>query len=168
MRLLRGIRARLFLVALSLLALPWLAAQFIARMETSLRASQEQAIGATSRALAVALSDRPGFFAAPGPDADPEAEERRRIVALFAAADTDAAASLGSAYVPSEPIERMLNVAGRRGTRLWVVDPQLRVRGLWGSLRRDEACPRARPSTSTDVRHPSGLPPVTPRTSPFT
>ena len=68
----RGIRARLLLVALSLLALPWLAAQFIAGMETSLRASQEQAIGATSRAIAVALSDRPTLFAAPAQGADPE------------------------------------------------------------------------------------------------
>ena len=140
---LRGIRARLFLVALSLLALPWLAAQFIARMETSLRASQEQAIGATSRAIAVALSDRPGLFGTPGVQADPEEEERRRIVALFAAADTDAAASLGAAYVPSEQVERLLTVVGRRGTRLWVVDTRSRVRGLWGSLQRDEYEPRA-------------------------
>ena len=140
---LRGIRTRLLLVAMSLLALPWLAAQFIARMETSLRASQEQSIGATSRAIAVALSDRPGLFGTPGAATDPEEEERRRIVALFAAADTDAAASLGAAYVPSEQVERLLEVAGRRGTRLWVVDTRSRVRGLWGSLRRDDYEPRA-------------------------
>jgi hypothetical protein len=139
----RGIRVRLLLVALSLLALPWLAAKFIARMETSLRAQQEQSIGATSRALAVALSDRPGLFSPPGAGADPEEEERRRIVALFAAADTDAAASLGAAYAPSEAIERLLTVAGRRGTRLWVVDTRSRVRGLWGSLRMEEPEPGA-------------------------
>jgi dedicated sortase system histidine kinase len=143
MRFLRGIRARLLLVALSLLALPWLAAKFIAGMETSLRAQQEQAIGATARAIAVALNDRPGLFGTPGAESDPEEEERRRIVALFAAADTDAAASLGGAYVPSEQVERLLTVAGRRGTRLWVVDTRSRVRGLWGSLRRDEYEPRA-------------------------
>ena len=143
MGLLRGIRARLLLIALTLLALPWLAAQFIARMETSLRTSQEQAIGATSRAIALALSDRPGLFAAPGANADPDEEERRRIVALFAAADTDAAASLGNAYAPLDAIERLLTVAGRRGTRLWVVDTRSRVRGLSGSLRGDEHEPRA-------------------------
>ena len=139
----RGIRVRLLLVALSLLALPWLAAKFIARMETSLRSQQEQAIGATSRALAVALSDRPGLFGPPGGEADPEEEERRRIVALFAAADTDAAASLGTAYAPSEAIERLLTVAGRRGTRLWVIDTRSRVRGLWGSLRMEDPEPGA-------------------------
>jgi len=139
----RGIRVRLLLVAMSLLALPWLAAQFIARMETSLRASQEQAIGATSRAIAVALSDRPGLFGGAVEATDPEEEERRRIVALFAAADTDAAANLGSAYVPSEAIERLLAVVGRRGTRLWVVDTGSRVRGLWGSLGGFDYEPRA-------------------------
>ncbi len=144
MAFLRGIRVRLLLVALSLLALPWLAAQFIARMETSLRASQEQAIGATARAIAVALSDRPGYFTSTDGVADAEEEERRRIVALFAAADTDAAASLGTAYVPSEAIERRLAVAGRRGTRIWVIDTRSRVRGLWGSLRMEDPEPGAR------------------------
>src|SRR6185436_12220189 len=105
-----GIRARLFLIALTLLALPWLAAQFIARMEASLRDSQELAISASARAVAAALSDRPGLFASPGTPVDKDEEERRRIVALFAAADTDAAAALGSAYVPSEPIERLLGI----------------------------------------------------------
>ena len=36
-----GIRFRLVLAALVLLALPWLAAQFISRMESFLRESQE-------------------------------------------------------------------------------------------------------------------------------
>jgi hypothetical protein len=73
---------------------------------------QEQAIGATARAMAGALSDRPASSTAASGAADPEEEERRRIVALFAAADTDAAASLGSAYAPSEEIERLLRSWG--------------------------------------------------------
>ena len=129
-----GIRPRLMLVALVLLVLPWLAAQFISGMETSLRAAQEQSIGASARAVAAALSDRPALFDRGKPAADPEDEERRRIVALFAAADTQAAASLGAAYVPSEEIERLLTIMGRRGARLWVIDTRSRVRGLSGSL----------------------------------
>ena len=39
-----GIRFRLLLVALGLLVLPWLAAQFIGGMERSLRTAQEQAL----------------------------------------------------------------------------------------------------------------------------
>jgi len=133
-RLFHGIRFKLLVVALVLLTLPLLAAQFIASMETFLRESQERAIGATARAIAAALSDRPALFEARPRDADPQGEERRRIVALFAAADTDAAASLGNAYVPSEEIERFLGIMGRRGSRLWVVDTRSRVRGLWGAL----------------------------------
>ena len=135
-----GIRFRLFLVALVLLTLPWLAAQFISRMEAFLREQQVQSINGTARAVAAALSDRPGLFARGAPD-DPEGEERRRIVALFAAADPDAAASLGNAYVPSEEVESLLTVMGRRASRLWVVDGRSRVRGLSGSLR-DGASPR--------------------------
>jgi len=130
-----GIRFRLALAALVLLALPWLAAQFIASMEDYLRDSQAKASGASARAFAAALSDRPALFRRPDA-ADPAAEERRRIIALFAAADPDTVASLGSAYAPSEDIERILGImgAGRRSTRLWVVDAGSRVRGLYGSL----------------------------------
>ena len=137
-----SIRLRLLLVALVLLVLPWLAAQFIAGMERSLRVAQEQAIGASARAVAAALSDRPALFER-GRPADPEEEERRRIVALFAAADTQAAANLGTAYVPSEEIERLLGIMGRRGARMWVIDARSRVRGLSGSL---AAAPAQRPS----------------------
>ncbi|MBL0141718.1 MAG: hypothetical protein IPP91_06520 [Betaproteobacteria bacterium] len=131
-----GIRFRLFLASLVLLAIPALAAQFINRMEVFLRGAQEHDIAVTARAVASALSDRPALFppggARPG---DPEDEERRRIVGLFAAADTIAAASLGSAYAPSEEIERFLDIMGRRASRLWVIDTRSRVRGLSGTLR---------------------------------
>jgi len=136
---LHGIRSRLALVALALLVLPLLAAHFIASMEAFLRESQERAIGATARAVAAALSDRPMLFERL-PANDTEGEERRRIVALFAAADTDAAAGLGNAYVPSDEIERFLAIMGRAGSRVWVVDTRSRVRGLSGSLR-DSAQP---------------------------
>ena len=117
-----------------LLALPWLAAQFIASMETALRQTQADQIAATARVAGAALSDRPELFER-AREADPEGEERRRIVALFAAADTAAVASLGAAYTPSEDIERLLSIMGRPSTRLWVIDNRSRVRGLSGSLK---------------------------------
>lgn len=138
-----GIRFRLVMAALVLLAIPWLAVQFISRMESFLRDSQEQAIAATARAVASALSDRPALFRAAGDPDDREGEERRRIVALFAAADPDAAASLGAAYMPSEEIERFLAIMGRKSSRVWVVDTRSRVRGLSGSLREAAASARA-------------------------
>ena len=141
-RFLHGIRFRLVLAALVLLALPLIAAQFISRMESILRESQEQAIGATARSIATALSDRPQLFPTGNEAADREGEERRRIVALFAAADPAAAASLGNAYVPSEEIERVLAIiVGRRASRVMVVDTRSRVRGLTGTLGRSEAKP---------------------------
>ena len=132
-----GIRLQLGLAALALLALPWLAAQFITHMETFLRGQQEAAIGATARAIASALSDRPQLFSHSS-TTDPEADENRRIVALFAAADTNAAASLGDTYVPSEEIERLLQIMGRRTSRLYVIDSRSLVRGLSGSIRETE------------------------------
>lgn len=135
-----GIRFRLLLASLVLLAIPALAAQFINRMEAFLRAAQEQDIAVTARAVASALSDRNALFPPGGTVAlDPEDEERRRIVGLFAAADPEAAASLGTAYAPSEEIERFLDIMGRRASRLWVVDTRSRVRGLSGSLREPPA-----------------------------
>lgn len=139
---LRGIRIRLLAVALVLLALPFLAVQFIASMEAFLRRTQEQAVGDNARTVAAALSDRPALFDRRAEEGDAVAEERRRIVALFAAADADAAASLGKAYAPSDEIERFLGIVGRRNARLWVVDARSRVRGLWGSLK--ESTPPSR------------------------
>ena len=135
-----GIRVRLLVVALVLLALPLLAAQFIASMERFLRQTQEEQIAASARALAAALSDRQGLLERGPQEPDAVDEERRRIVALFAAADPTAAASLGTAYVPSEEVERYLAILGRRSSRLWVVDTRSRVRGLYGSL--NEGAPR--------------------------
>jgi len=142
MRLHPGIRLQLGIAALAILALPWLAAQAIVRMESILRSQQEAAIQANARAIMAALSDRPKLFehAAGVPD-DPQTEERRRIVALFAAADPDAAASLGTAYRPSDEIERLLQIMGKPGSRMWVVDVRSRVRGLSGTLREPRAAP---------------------------
>ena len=132
-RLAFGIRLQLGLAALAILVLPWLAGQFIARMEMFLREQQELAIGATARAISSALSDRPALFSR-ARASDPEAEERRRIVALFAGADPDAAASLGGAYRPSEEVERLLQIMGREGSRMTVIDSRYVFLGLSGSL----------------------------------
>jgi dedicated sortase system histidine kinase len=70
--------------------------------------------------------------------ADRDAEERRRIIALFAAADPAAVEGLGKAYVPSEEIERLLAVIGSKSSRVWVIDTRSRVRGLSGALTRTD------------------------------
>src|SRR5258708_19453556 len=95
------------MAALVLLAIPWLAVQFISTMEMSLRGSQEQAIGATARAVTAALSDRPALFRATAGGSDPEGEERRRIVALFAPADPAAPPNPRPPYSPSQDPHRL-------------------------------------------------------------
>ena len=72
-----GIRFRLLVASLVLLAIPLLAAQFISRMEAFLRSAQVQDIAVTARAVASALSDRPALFPpAGGEPGDPEDEEQ--------------------------------------------------------------------------------------------
>ena len=135
MKLFRGIRFQLGVAALALLVLPFLAAQFIIAMESFLRGQQEASIVATARTVASALSDRPALFDRAQP-ADPDLDERRRIISLFEAADPYAAAGLGKAYAPSEEIERLLRIVVRRSAqRLTVIDARSRVRGLAGTLR---------------------------------
>ena len=136
MRFLQSIRGKLLLVALVLLAIPFLGYRFISDMEAFLREGQEQALTSTTRAVAATLSDRPKLFAkAQGGDGDEEALERRKILALFSSSDPETVAGLGSAYVPSEEIERILELVARSASRIWVVDTQSRVRGLSGSLK---------------------------------
>jgi two-component system sensor histidine kinase ChvG len=136
MQFLQSIRGKLLLVALALLAIPFLGYRFISDMEAFLREGQEQALTSTTRAVAATLSDRSQLFdKAQGGDGDEEALERRKILALFSSSDPETVAGLGSAYVPSEEIERILELVARSASRIWVVDTQARVRGLSGSLK---------------------------------
>ena len=136
MKFFQSIRGKLLLVALVLLAIPFLGYRFISDMESFLREGQEQALANITRAVAATLSDRPQLFAkTQGGDGDEEALERRKILALFSSSDPETVAGLGSAYVPSEEIERILDLVARSAARIWVVDTRSRVRGLSGSLK---------------------------------
>jgi dedicated sortase system histidine kinase len=147
MQFLQSIRGKLLLVSLVLLAIPFLGYRFISDVEAFLREGQEQALTSTTRAVAATLSDRPQLFAkAQGGDGDEEALERRKILALFSSSDPETVAGLGGAYVPSEEIERILELVARSASRIWVVDTQSRVRGLSGSLKY-----QAMPAANRDV-----------------
>jgi two-component system, OmpR family, sensor histidine kinase ChvG len=135
MKFLLSIRGKLLLVSLILLAIPLLGYQFIRDMESYLREGQERALESSTRAIAVTLSERPHLFAKESNPDDQAALERRQVLALFGSSDPETVASLGAAYQPSEEIERFLEVVGRRASRVWVVDTQSRVRGLYGSLK---------------------------------
>ncbi|MEO8101450.1 MAG: ATP-binding protein [Betaproteobacteria bacterium] len=130
----RSIRAKLLLIALLLLLIPFIGFRFIQEMDGYLREGQEQVLVSAAKLLSATLSDRPQLFSSVGENAASEPVERRRLLALFSSADPETAANLGVAYVPSEDIERVLNVVANSASRIWVVDAHSQVRGLAGTL----------------------------------
>lgn len=130
----RSIRARLLFIALLLLTIPLIGFRFIQEMDGYLRAGQQQVLVSAARMLAATLSDRPQLFRMDAAENAAEEAERRRLLATFSSADPEAAADLGSAYLPSEEVERTLAVVADSAARIWVVDSRSRVRGLSGSL----------------------------------
>ena len=131
---LHSIRARLLLIAVLLLLIPVIGFRFVQQMEQLLREGQRQVLVSAAKLLSVTLSDRPQLFAAPMAGDETEQAERRKLLALFGSADPETAAQLGSAYLPSDEIEKILSVVAKTATRIWVVDSRSRVRGLAGSL----------------------------------
>lgn len=57
-----GIRAKLLLASLALLAVPWIGVSFVQEMERFLRQGHEQSVAATAQAVATALHDQPKLF----------------------------------------------------------------------------------------------------------
>jgi two-component system sensor histidine kinase ChvG len=57
-----GIRFKLLLVALTLLAVPWVGLSFVQEMERFLRQGQEQSVADTAQAVATALHNKPKLF----------------------------------------------------------------------------------------------------------
>ena len=129
-----SIRARLLLIAILLLLIPVIGFRFVQQMEQLLREGQRQVLVSTAKLLSVSLSDRPPLFAAPPSEIEAEQVERRKLLALFGSADPKTAAHLGTAYMPSDEIEKILGVVAKTATRIWVVDARSRVRGLAGNL----------------------------------
>ncbi len=113
-RLALGIRAKLALVGLILLVIPWVGYRYVKTMENLLRENQVQSVVATARAVAAALQDRPLLLdlRAPAHAADP-----------------------GSAPLPAyEETKLLLTGLARAGSRIWVVDSRLRLVAVAGSV----------------------------------
>ena len=89
-----GIRAQLLLVALTLLAVPWVGLSFVQEMERFLRQGLEQSVAATAQAVATALHDRPQLFEPQPGHASPWNEPGDLyLFALPAPIDVDATAN---------------------------------------------------------------------------
>src|ERR1019366_5602665 len=129
-----GLRAKVLLVALVLLAIPWVGYDYVKEMERLLRAGQEQNLVATARAIATALHDRPQLLQlrAPRPGAD--------------GADNPATSGEGGTQrvvtgtrAASEEIGQIIKGLGRAESRIWAVDRNLNLLAIAGSLKQESA-----------------------------
>jgi dedicated sortase system histidine kinase len=109
-----GLRAKIALVALVLLVIPWVGYSYVKAMESLLRENQEQQLAATARAVATTLQDRP------------------QLIGLRA--EAPAGGKRPSASVASEQVRILLTGLARAGLRIWVVDSKLNLIAAAGDL----------------------------------
>ena len=135
-----GLRGKLALAALVLLALPWVGWQYVQAMEGVLLDAQEQTLLGTARAVSTALHERPQLLRLrPLPM---QSGETRPLLGrdgeLPPALDAEPR-ELGneSAGVNREgEVAAILKGIERSTSRIWVVNREFRVIALAGSLRR--------------------------------
>lgn len=144
-----GLRAKLALVALALLALPWVGVRYVNELERVLLEGQERALVGTARAVATALHDRPQLLATV-PERDDavrrEAElELQRIAAAEGRLPEPIPAPVPlareaelEARAAREEIAAILRGVQRTESRIWVVNRHYQVLALAGSLRRTD------------------------------
>jgi len=140
-----GLRTKLALVALVLLALPWAGVRYVNELEQVLLEGQRRALIGAARAIATALHDRPQLLAAL-PERDDalrrEAElELQRIAQSEGRLADPAPVALAreaelSARAAREEIAAILRGVERTESRIWVVNRRYQVLALAGSLRR--------------------------------
>jgi dedicated sortase system histidine kinase len=107
------LRAKIALVALVLLVIPWIGYSYVQAMERLLRQNQQQQIVSAARAVATALQDRPQLMELRSAPAE------RPTPAVLAA---------------SEQVRLLLAGLARPGLRIWVVDNRLDLVAVSGDL----------------------------------
>ncbi len=134
------LRAKLALVALALLVLPWAGWRYVREMERFLLAAQEDALAATARAVATALHERPqllAYRARSESDLRREAEqELQRLTGGVIAHEETARDSTADAEIAA-----ILKGLERASSRIWVVSRDYHVLALAGSLKRPDPPP---------------------------
>lgn len=140
-----SLRAKLALVALSLLALPWVGYRYVGEMERFLREGQQQALIATARAVATALHERPQLMRLT-PVTGTAARQAAAVKLPSGAeqgAEEAAQASIGEIGRESATSEErsvaevnaILRGLERSTARIWVVNRELKLLALAGSLK---------------------------------
>lgn len=141
-----SLRAKLALVSILLLALPWVGYRYVQEMERFLRDGQRSALIATARAVATALHERPQLFSR-GTGAGSAVDLEQSILPNEEVLDL-AISSMPSLPVHPEPVlpaaaprvdgarevAAILRGLERNSARIWVVDRNLEVVAMSGAL----------------------------------
>ena len=145
-----SLRLKLALVALSLLALPWVGYQYVQEMERFLLEAQKQTLTATAQAVATALHERPQLMRLkPGENAVRQAAEDslRQAAELAERSGMPVVVEeIGRESAMTErqsvaEINAILKGLERSTARIWVVNRELKLLALAGSLK-----PKAQPA----------------------
>jgi dedicated sortase system histidine kinase len=131
------LRARLALVALALLVLPWAGWLYVREMERFLVAAQEEALAATARAVATALHERPKLLAYRARSESGLRDEAERELRRLTGGVIENEASARDDAADGE-IAAILKGLQRASSRIWVVSRDYRVLALAGSLKRTD------------------------------
>lgn len=149
-----SLRAKLALVSLALLALPWFGYRYVREMERFLLEGQQQTLLGTARAVATALHDRPRLMDAGAPPAATEGEDTRQnaedLLQRLAQDQVEpdfftpapqrealpAPARNGRHGAESAEIASILKGLDHTTSRIWVVNRRYRLLALAGSLKR--------------------------------
>lgn len=151
-----NLRAKLALVSLVLLTLPWLGYRYVQEMERFLLADQQQALLATARAVATMLHERPRLMrltaplrAPPPPPAEaasPTNEDGQPAAPVETAIPMPAAIGRASdAASDDRELTELLKGVERSGARVWVVNRELKVLAVAGDLKPPAAPAAASP-----------------------
>lgn len=134
------LRAKLTLVALALLVLPWAGWRYVREMERFLLAAQEEALAATARAVATALHERPQLLAYRASTESELRREAERELQRLTGGVIGHEERSGDNTADSE-ISAILQGLERASSRIWVVSRDYRVLALAGSLKRADPAP---------------------------
>jgi len=129
------LRARMALVALALLVLPWAGWLYVRAMERFLVTAQEEALAATARAIATALHERPKLLAYRARSESELRDEAERELKRLTGGIIENEAQAGNGTADGE-IAAILKGLERASARIWVVSRDYRVLALAGSLKR--------------------------------
>lgn len=137
------LRWKLALLSLLLLTLPWVGYRYVKEMERFLLESQQQALAATARAVATALHDRPQLMGVRtranarsivmAPEIGTTLLPGEELIEIPLAPLTPQGNTDPSTQAVAE-IEAILQGLERTTSRIWVINRDLRVLALAGSL----------------------------------